>query len=261
MTYNSKPIAISAEKIEDHGEVGAVDQQLEISFGSRRDGHIIFTEHGPDSSCSDSDVSAFLSTHPPPASPPSFPSLAPPLLPLPPIFFILIVTAIKDVVEDYRRAKLDEEVNTSAVTRLGQWRNVNQPLDPRPWYERLLRINDPGKVSKGVQKLREKEAGEGMRIVLSKCSDGDRVSMSTMDPNESTGTLSLGRPTGAGGRHLEGIASIDSHAYFPGFTEIGSWGQNTSLLAYQQSIPSRSSFGVIDWKRRTSGTSRWERTL
>ena len=40
----------------------------------------------------------------------------------------------------------------------------------------------PGKVSKGVQKLREKEAGGWMRIVLSKGSNGDRVSISTMDP-------------------------------------------------------------------------------
>lgn len=179
-----------------------------------------------------------------------------------PLLFILTVTAVKEGVEDYRRAQLDEEVNTSAVTRLGEWRNVNQRLDPRPWYQRLLRINAPGKVTRGVQKLREKEAGEGMRIVLSKGVDGDRISVSTVDLNESM--LSLGRPTGAGGRRLEDIASVDSHTYPPGLpagSEIGSWGQNKSHSAYQQSIPSRSSFGVIDWKRRSNGTARWERTL
>ncbi|KAI9573070.1 hypothetical protein HD554DRAFT_2058642 [Boletus coccyginus] len=179
-----------------------------------------------------------------------------------PILFILTVTAIKDGVEDYRRAQLDEEVNTSAATRLGQWRNVNQPLDPRPWYERLLHINTPGKVTKGVRKLREKEAGDSMRVVLSKGVDGDRVSMSTTDPSESS--LSLGRPTGAGGRQLEDIASIDSHTYPPGLpsaSAIGSWGQTTSFSAYQQSLPSRSSFGVIDWNRRSAGTAIWERTL
>ena len=181
-----------------------------------------------------------------------------------PILFILTVTAIKDGVEDYRRAKLDEEVNTSAVTRIGQWQNLNQPLDSRPWYQRLLRINAPGKVSKGVQKLREKEAGEGMRIVLNKGVEGDRVSMSTVDPNEST--FSLGKRTGTGGRRLDDIASIDSHTYPPGLppateAEIGSWDRKKSLSSYQQSIPSRSSLGVIDWKRRTNGTARWERTL
>ena len=35
--------------------------------------------------------------------------------------------------EDYRRGLLDEEVNTSTITRLsGGWKNVNQPADPRP---------------------------------------------------------------------------------------------------------------------------------
>ena len=86
--------------------------------------------------------------------------------------------------------------------------------------------------------------------------------MSTMDPNEST--FSLGKPTGAGGRQLEDIVSIDSHTYPPGLppaAEIGSWGRNRSFSAYQQSVRSRSSSGVIDWKRRISGTARWERTL
>lgn len=72
-----------------------------------------------------------------------------------PLVFILAVTAIKDGIEDYRRATLDEEVNTSAATKLGQWQNVNQPTDGRPWIERVLGLNAPGKVTKGVRKLRE----------------------------------------------------------------------------------------------------------
>ena len=74
-----------------------------------------------------------------------------------PLVFILTVTAIKDGIEDYRRAVLDEEVNNSASTKLGDWRNVNQPKDSRNWFERLFRINPPGQVSKGVRKLRERE--------------------------------------------------------------------------------------------------------
>ena len=72
--------------------------------------------------------------------------------------FILTVTAIKDGIEDYRRAVLDEEVNNSAATKLGDWRNVNQPKDPRSWFERALGLNPPGKVTRGVKKLRAKEA-------------------------------------------------------------------------------------------------------
>ncbi|KAG7439922.1 uncharacterized protein BT62DRAFT_924370 [Guyanagaster necrorhizus] len=40
-----------------------------------------------------------------------------------PLVFILTVTDIKDAVEDYRRATLDEEVKTLAATKLGSWRN------------------------------------------------------------------------------------------------------------------------------------------
>ncbi|KAI5988265.1 hypothetical protein EDC04DRAFT_2884149 [Pisolithus marmoratus] len=180
-----------------------------------------------------------------------------------PILFILTVTAIKDAVEDYRRAQVDEEVNTSAVTKLGQWRNVNMRSDPRPWYQRLLRINQPGKISRGVQKLREREAGDGMQVILTKGGSGDRISFSTADLNESM--PSLPPLAGAGGSKLEDIQSIDSHTYPPGLhrtDEARGWGrENPSLSRYQQSITSRSSIGVVDWKRRTTGTARWERTL
>ncbi|OJA07656.1 hypothetical protein AZE42_09081 [Rhizopogon vesiculosus] len=180
-----------------------------------------------------------------------------------PLLFILVVTAVKDAVEDYRRAQLDEEVNTSAVTCLGQWRNINQALDSRPWYERLLHINAPGKITRGVRKLRDKEAGEGKQIILSKSADG-RGSMSTTDGSSS---ISGKHRPGGSGRHLEDIeGSIDenTHTYPPGLptNELGAWDpQSTSLSAYEQSIPSRSSLGVVDWRRRTSGTARWERTL
>ncbi|KAJ7724330.1 phospholipid-transporting ATPase 1 [Mycena maculata] len=77
-----------------------------------------------------------------------------------PLAFIITVTAIKDGVEDYRRATLDEEVNTSPTTRLSA-PNPNQPRDPRPFFERLLGLNKPGAVSKGVKKLRAAEAAQG----------------------------------------------------------------------------------------------------
>lgn len=120
------------------------------------------------------------------------------------------MTAVKDGVEDYRRALLDNEVNNSAVTVLGQWRNVNLAPDRRSWFEKLLRINPPGKVSKGVRKLRERETGEagaGIRIVLNKGGQGDQVSVTAVNDS----SMDLGR----GGRMLEDIQSIDEHTYPP----------------------------------------------
>ncbi|KAJ7444617.1 phospholipid-transporting ATPase 1 [Mycena galericulata] len=77
-----------------------------------------------------------------------------------PLAFIITVTAIKDGIEDYRRGRLDEEVNNSPTTRL-PLANPNQPRDPRTFLERLFGLNKPGSVSKGVRKLRAQEASAG----------------------------------------------------------------------------------------------------
>ncbi|THH32200.1 hypothetical protein EUX98_g2001 [Antrodiella citrinella] len=190
-----------------------------------------------------------------------------------PLAFILAVTAVKDGVEDYRRAILDEEVNTSASTKLGNWKNVNQPKDPRNWLERLLGLNPPGKITKGVRKLREKDASEGKRIVLAKAGEDGRQSISLKDGDQYDG----GYYAGAGGRRLDDIQSVDEHSYPPGADpkasissfgpdplspDMSNWhGGSGSLTAYQQSVQSRSSVGVLDYSRRTTGLARWERTL
>ena len=60
-----------------------------------------------------------------------------------PLVAILAITAFKDGIEDYRRALLDDSVNNSAATKLGNWRNVNQPHDPRTFFERLIGAKNP----------------------------------------------------------------------------------------------------------------------
>jgi phospholipid-translocating ATPase len=190
-----------------------------------------------------------------------------------PLVFVITVTAIKDGVEDYRRASLDEEVNVSAATKLGNWRNVNIPTDPRTWLEKLLGVNPPGKVTKGVRKLREKEGAAGNQIMMSRGGD-DKASVSTGLNNDSSWSLG---PRGVGERRLDDIASVDSHSYPPGDAaktsltistttrpsgEIsGGLDQLGSLSGYQQSIPSRSSLGVVDYQKHTGGSAKWERTL
>ena len=134
-----------------------------------------------------------------------------------PLVFILTVTAIKDGIEDYRRAVLDEEVNNSASTKLGDWRNVNQPKDSRNWFERLFRINPPGQVSKGVRKLREREASDwSRRVVLTRTGEvSDNATETESDrthapgPDESTFTLS-GNTSQS---RLHKFLDEDPHAY------------------------------------------------
>jgi phospholipid-translocating ATPase len=191
-----------------------------------------------------------------------------------PLLFILTVTAIKDGVEDYRRATLDEEVNTSAATKLGGWKNVNQPEDSREWWEKLFGLNKPGAVSRGVRNLRKKEAMEG-RVVLTKNITNDDT------PRE---TATLGDKQQKRGRSLDDIQSInsnDTHEYPPipaafvdsqsGFTgnpsstalvnEQSQRSRAFSVASTSASQRSGASMGVVDWSRRTQGTARWERTL
>jgi hypothetical protein len=175
-----------------------------------------------------------------------------------PLMFILAVTAIKDAIEDYRRATLDEEVNTSAATKLGNWHNINQPKDPRNWLERLLGLNAPGHVTKGVRKLREREASEGFKNHTQPCRKSPSVSVT--DPS----SLSL---DGGSGKRLEDIQSVDSHSYPPFGRDnppqpsFSASAQNLVGNASSATLTAASSSGVVDWSKRISGSARWERTL
>ncbi|KAI9281989.1 hypothetical protein BY458DRAFT_429509 [Sporodiniella umbellata] len=52
-----------------------------------------------------------------------------------PLIAILIITAIKDAVEDFKRNQSDNKVNNSKVLKLSNWRNVNIPEISRgTWY-------------------------------------------------------------------------------------------------------------------------------
>lgn len=162
-------------------------------------------------------------------------------------------------------------MNTSAVTKLGNWKNVNIPTDPRNWFQRLLGLNTPGKITKGVRKLRSKEGAEGNRIMLTKAGD-DSGSFNEQPADGQWET----QPRGAGGRRLDDIASIDEHIYPPGdhnkssitisasskpSDEAPQYRNFGSLSAYQQSLQSRSSLGVVNYQQHTGGSTRWERTL
>jgi phospholipid-translocating ATPase len=170
--------------------------------------------------------------------------------------FILTVTAIKDAVEDYRRAMLDEEVNTSAATKLGKWRNVNQPRDPRNWLEKLFGLNSPGRITKGVRKLRDREASSNSRVELQRTGNLAGESVTNFS------SLSLDR--GNGGNQLEDIQSIDSHSYPPivGNNPTQPSTSSSNLVRNTSSATlAASSSGVLDQSKQISGSARWERTL
>lgn len=191
-----------------------------------------------------------------------------------PLVFILVVTGIKDGVEDYRRAIRDEEVNISAATKLGNWRNVNQPKDPRAWYEKLLGLNPPGKVTKGVRKLRSREANTWGRIVLQKDGEvGDAMSddRTAAVHEQGPGISSVTLESKSHMRWKEEDPNEEAISYPPLPINLPQAGKSTAdmrgrsgslgAMSEKSTIRSRKSFGVVDWSRRAPGTAQWERTL
>lgn len=200
-----------------------------------------------------------------------------------PLVAILTLTAIKDGIEDHRRHILDNQVNNSAVTKLGAWRNVNQPKDGRTWLQRLLGLSGRGdaKVSRGVRKLREKEDAIGMSAMReSKLAHGSPrmdhpavYERGAAHQNIRSRTDSL--TSGGGGWALETIvseteredtASVAASARSKGLQPLNknipaaslAGGRSSSAdVSWNASAPA----GVVDYRCNTAGTAHWERTL
>ena len=200
---------------------------------------------------------------------------ASPILAMLPLLAILCITAVKDGIEDFRRQQLDEAVNNSAVTRLGDWRNVNLARYKRSLSARLFglsgrsaSVNKLAKVSKGVRKLREKEGDFNADFLYeggSQESNGDFMASAASLPNA--------------GHHINGL----SYSSDPNSREVleedeAQDAPNIGSDAPVLTRPSRSrgiSFskslatshrtmqrqGVVDYDRATPGTAKWERTL
>lgn len=198
-----------------------------------------------------------------------------------PLVAILTLTAIKDGIEDHRRHILDNQVNNSAVTKLGNWRNVNQPKDARTWLQKLFGLSGRGdaKVSRGVRRLREKEDAIGMSAMretkFPRKTSGKGGYEGGAPASESARTRTESMTSGAGGWGLETIASEterdEASSVAPSMRakqppSLDRNGSSASMLPggpvrdADQSYAS-STNGVVDYRRPTAGTARWERTL
>ncbi|CDR88448.1 related to DNF2-Non-essential P-type ATPase [Sporisorium scitamineum] len=215
-----------------------------------------------------------------------------------PLVAILTITAIKDSIEDHRRHVLDNEVNNSAVTRLGSWRNLNQAKDQRSFLQKLFGLSGRGsaKVSKGVRKLREKEDAIGMRQVggssrrANGANDGfngteefgRRPDTRSMRSDSLASSRALGTIISESEREsgsLYGTSYNHSNAALTrGFSANNYADANASSVSVLQPLQpnqqhqgpsattvlttgSSSVEGVVDYRRHTPGTARWERTL
>ncbi|KAI0172489.1 phospholipid-translocating P-type ATPase [Hypoxylon sp. FL1284] len=77
-----------------------------------------------------------------------------------PLIFILVVTAIKDGIEDYRRTVLDNELNNAPVHRLVGWDNVNIAEDNVSLWRRIKKATSKhlGALWRSTQGLWNKDA-------------------------------------------------------------------------------------------------------
>ncbi|EGG00206.1 putative aminophospholipid translocase [Melampsora larici-populina 98AG31] len=186
-----------------------------------------------------------------------------------PLLFILCVTGAKDCFEDYRRYMLDNSVNNSPCTRLGDWRNVNVPRSGGgSWWENLdwpWETHDVDqqtefsgqhrtKITKGVRKLREREKGtfntDFLRESNSKNETGDLDSDS--DEGVQRGLGEAGQSSSNPSRSVLDAALSEMNI------------RSESPIKATSSIQSRqrkSSSEVVDYSTPTSGTAKWERTL
>ncbi|GAA5886239.1 hypothetical protein JCM6882_001576 [Rhodosporidiobolus microsporus] len=191
-----------------------------------------------------------------------------------PLVAILVITGFKDGLEDARRHTLDNEVNNSAVTRLGDWHNVNVSDDDRPWWAFWRRSNPNHKVSRGVRKLREKEGSYDAGFLYA-----DQPSAAESRETLGGESIAIAGPAARGapgGRHMpksDSTYSVDSLAapgggssYPPrlhrSYTLESSptGGPGASSLA-QSAASRKSTSEVVSYDHPTPGTAKWERTL
>ncbi|KAN0065197.1 phospholipid transporting ATPase [Thecaphora frezii] len=189
-----------------------------------------------------------------------------------PLVAILTITAIKDSIEDYRRHVLDNTVNNSAVTRLGNWRNVNQARDARGFLRRTFGLAGRGnaKVSKGVKKLREKEDAIGMREVSGSRS-GSAARYGDVEEFSGNHRNHMGRSDSINSSNaLHTIVSeserddmsLRNAGTQQSFDRAGGVATNATAQATAYSVGHASNAeGVVDYRRHTPGTAKWERTL
>lgn len=88
-----------------------------------------------------------------------------------PLIVILLITGIKDAIEDYRRTVLDNELNNSPVDILSNWKNPNCTDDSVTVWRRVKKattrlLTSLWKACKPIKKYPGTESGSGRRDSL-----------------------------------------------------------------------------------------------
>ncbi|MCJ1387311.1 hypothetical protein MMC18_000152 [Xylographa bjoerkii] len=97
-----------------------------------------------------------------------------------PLLFILLVTGIKDAIEDWRRTVLDNELNNSPVHRLVDWNNVNTSEDKISLWRRTKKASTRGVMSfVSLWQRKKKDKSVGGKTYTERALDEPRRSVET----------------------------------------------------------------------------------
>lgn len=126
-----------------------------------------------------------------------------------PLIFIIIVTSIKDAIEDYRRTVLDMELNNAPVHRLRHWTNVNVEEDNVSSWRKFKKSNSAffGSVWRAIQSIWSPKARvERARRKEPQVADQPRPSVETIRARKSVRN-SLASPF----TNRESLVSVSEH--------------------------------------------------
>ncbi|CAH7683988.1 expressed protein, partial [Phakopsora pachyrhizi] len=200
-----------------------------------------------------------------------------------PLLFILSVTALKDAFEDYRRYMIDNSVNNSACTRLGDWRNVNVPRAGGgtwwenfdwPWEKNQNVVDSIGqvrKITKGVRKLREREKDTFNTDFLHQRSNQSNNNINGSSDCSTSNYKRFKTNESEDENDDESEEEEDNQDENDVLSEIrttrirNSDDDRATTVRPGSSYPTssryRASSEIIDYSTPTPGTARWERTL
>ena len=191
---------------------------------------------------------------------PIFGAAAPQVAALP-LLAILAITGIKDGIEDYRRQQLDNDVNNSAVTRLGDWNNVNMPEVESHWWQ--FGTATRGRVTKGVRKLREKEGTYDAGFLYAGTPGVNNAGGEGEDDQEhlETNLSNIGAKLGVGDISASNssytLDSVSQDSYPPQRPRSMTLDSTATSARSHRSHKS----DVVHYGHATPGTAKWERTL
>ncbi|MCJ1476204.1 hypothetical protein MMC13_004870 [Lambiella insularis] len=101
-----------------------------------------------------------------------------------PLICIVVITAIKDAIEDWRRTILDMELNNSPVHRLIDWNNVNTSEDMVSPWRKIKKATSHGILSiANIWRNKRKAKATGGKTYTERALDEPRISVETEPAN------------------------------------------------------------------------------